>query len=419
MKTQIDLQEYASAEYGLQLAERSALVRSAATLNLTIQPAANTADRYVLTAGHMVGAIELENLSVRIQPKIGIPQLLSLACYAVGALRPQERRLFDFEEHDALSDTLAIALAAAAQEAFSRGLLHGYREEDAALPIVRGRIRFDDQLRRRFGLRVPLEVRYDEFTDDILPNRLVKAAVGRLGSMQLRSARARRGLSWVTAILEQVSAAEYRPNAVPEVSFDQLNEHYRRVVGLARLVLRHTAFELSRGQVRASGLLINMNELFQEFLTVALRESLQVSARTLKSSRDLRSVWLDEGNQRQLEPDLSWWDGPSCTFVGDAKYKNLTDTSAPNADLYQLLAYATALDLPGGLLVYAQGEAMPVSYRVRSANKRLDVMALDLSGSLEDVLERVKMVATRIRELRQDANHLSGLIAVPEVANAG
>ena len=29
----------------------------------------------------------------------------------------------------------------------------------------------------------------------------------------------------------------------------------------------------------------------------------------------------------------------------------------PNADLYQLLAYTTALNLPGGLLVYAKGEA--------------------------------------------------------------
>ena len=59
----------------------------------------------------------------------------------------------------------------------------------------------------------------------------------------------------------------------------------------------------------------------------------------------------------RLAPDLTWWDGPTCTFVGDAKYKRADDGHVPNADLYQLLAYATALDLPGGLLAYAQGEA--------------------------------------------------------------
>ena len=62
---------------------------------------------------------------------------------------------------------------------------------------------------------------------------------------------------------------------------------------------------------------------------------------------------LDEAGRVRLQPDLSWWDGRVCTFVGDAKYKRTKDERVPNADLYQMLAYATALDLPGGLLVYA------------------------------------------------------------------
>ena len=38
---------------------------------------------------------------------------------------------------------------------------------------------------------------------------------------------------------------------------------------------------------------------------------------------------------------------------GRPKYKNLTGHHVPNSDLYQMLSNATALDLPGGLLVYA------------------------------------------------------------------
>ena len=76
-------------------------------------------------------------------------------------------------------------------------------------------------------------------------------------------------------MLENVSLAEYGPKDVPEVTFDRLNDHYRGVVGLSRLILRHSAFEARRGQVRATGFLMNMNTLFQEFVTVALRESLR------------------------------------------------------------------------------------------------------------------------------------------------
>ena len=89
--------------------------------------------------------------------------------------------------------------------------------------------------------------------------------------------------------------------------------------------------------------------------------------------------------------------------MGDAKYKNLTDRPVPGADLYQLLAYATALDLPGGLLVYAQGEADTASYLGRHSGKRLDVVALDLSGTLDEVLERVDCIAARVQALRDTA----------------
>ena len=93
---------------------------------------------------------------------------------------------------------------------------------------------------------------------------------------------------------------------------------------------------------------------------------------------------LDKTRRVRLEPDLSWWQDRCCVFVGDAKYKNVAgERSVPNADLYQLLAYVTALDLPGGLLIYAQGEADTTTYRVRHSRKRLEVAALDLSGTME------------------------------------
>ena len=90
-------------------------------------------------------------------------------------------------------------------------------------------------------------------------------------------------------------------------------------------------------------------------------------------------------------------------FVGDAKYKKVRVESVPNADLYQLLAYVTALDLPGGLLVYAKGEADQAAYEVRNSGKRLEVAALDLSGTLDDVLNRVAHLAQSVRRLRDQA----------------
>ena len=172
------------------------------------------------------------------------------------------------------------------------------------------------------------------------------------------------------------------------------------MVALSRLALRHTAFESDRGAVRASGFLMDMNVVFQEFVTVALREALGLSEQVFRESN---ICTLDEKGRVNLRPDLTWRQGGRCVFVGDAKYKKVKVESVPNADLYQLLAYVTALDLPGGLLVYAKGEAVEAAYQVRNSGKRLEVAALDLSGTLDDVLNRVAHLAQSVRRLRNQA----------------
>lgn len=370
----------------------------------SIEPAPGTNDAYYLRPGSTIGALEIGDLSVSIEPKLPIGRVLYLAAYAMGVDFREER--FDYARKPTLVEALVPALTRAARRAFARGLLHGYRTEEEALQTVRGRIRVADQLRRRFGVPLPVEVRYDDFTDDVLANQLVKAAADRLSRLRIRSAPSRLGLARVAATLDNVSLVEFPANDIPEVKFDRLNEHYREVVTLARLILRHASIETGRGAVRANGFLMDMNDVFQEFVTRALREELGLSERTFRSDSRLPPIHLDTANRIRLKPDLSWWDGLTCTFVGDAKYKRVKNERVPNADLYQLLAYATALDLPGGLLVYAAGEADDITHRIRHAGKRLEVATIDLSGSINELHDEISKLAGRVETLqRQAATH--------------
>ena len=283
---EINLREYErSPGVSLSARERDMLRRTLPSV--AIEPAPGMEGTYHLTPASVVGAFETSGLSVLIEPKIGIAQLLSLACYAIGRIgfRAED---FRFPEKCALPDILALALSTQARRAFSGGLLHGYRTEEEALMTVRGRIRLEEQLRRRFDTPLPVELQYDEFTNDILPNRLVKAAAHRLGRIRLRSPEARRSLGWVAGILDGVSLVEFPPARVPTVAFDRLTEHYRDVMSLARLILGHGAFESGRGGVRASGFLMDMNVVFQEFLTQALRDVLGASPETLRSDRNFK-----------------------------------------------------------------------------------------------------------------------------------
>jgi 5-methylcytosine-specific restriction enzyme subunit McrC len=84
--------------------------------------------------------------------------------------------------------------------------------------------------------------------------------------------------------------------------------------------------------------------------------------------------------------------------VHTPRFVLLANGGYQNADLYQLLAYAVALDLPGGMLIYAADEGVSAAeHVVVHAGKRLHVVALDLLAPRAKVLQQIGTIAHRIR----------------------
>lgn len=130
------------------------------------------------------------------------------------------------------------------------------------------------------------------------------------------------------------------------------------------------------GGLRIDGFLLDMNQLFEDFVTVALRESLR--------GTDLTSALqdphhLDEAEMIRMKPDFVLY-GPTGVpvAVADAKYKAEKRAGYPDSDLYQMLAYCTALGLSEGHLIYAKGNAPHTAHQVRHAGITLHQHALGL-----------------------------------------
>ena len=180
-----------------------------------------------------------------------------------------------------------------------------------------------------------------------------------LGRLYLRHEDSRTSLARLRLQLNGISTLTPARRGVPEPHWTRLNDRYRPAVALARLIISTAGLEARAGGIDASVFLIDMNAVFERFIRVALREALRLDIRTFPpAARGHHPVQLDKDGTIRLEPDLSWWTGDRCMFVGDCKYKK-TDDTIPNADAYQMLAYLTALQLTRGLLVYAAGEDVP------------------------------------------------------------
>ena len=231
---------------------------------------------------------------------------------------------------------------------------------------------------------------------------MIRAALHALRRSRLRFDRVRRALAALDARLDGVRLVEYDPRRLPEIRYSRLNARYQPAVELARLILRAMTVELGPGATAASTFFVDMNVVFEEFVIRALREALRLSAQELIQGASGRPLFLDRARTIALAPDLMWQGGSRCTFVGDVKYKKLY-AHAPNADLYQLLAYTIAAGLPAGLLIYAAGEGQPAEHHIVEVGKMIHVVALDLSGSIDEIRTQVERVATLIRELSRQA----------------
>jgi len=370
--------------------------------SLTVTPTLGTEGAYDLTPSSWIGAIELPSLAVEIHPKVPLERVFFLISYALNP-RAWRESPFSYAAAPTLLEAIIPPFASAVRHALRRGVLQGYRIEEDALQTVRGQIRFGDQIKRRYGRFPPAELRFDEFTEDIPQNQLIKAALARLSHLRIRSDDARKALRGFDHALERVRLVEYDARRLPDVTYTRLNAHYQSAVELAKLIIRATSIELGHGKHRAVSFMVDMNRVFEDFVIGALREALGVGKTAFPQGARRRQLWLDARNRIRLRPDLSWWAGNTCVFVGDVKYKRTQVSEIENADVYQLLAYTVATDLPGGLLIYAADEATPVEHDVPLAGKRLHITTIDVSGKPDEILERVRRVADHIRQLRQEA----------------
>lgn len=242
----------------------------------------------------------------------------------------------------------------------------------------------------------PLACRFDEYTADITENRYLRAAVRRLLRVPGVRPETRQLPQRELSRFEGVSDVHVGPADADHMSFNRLNRHYEPAIRLAALVLRNLTLIDRPGAADASSFLVNMNTLFQDWvtdrLTRALRGRLVVEAEP--------TTYLGNGRRLRMAPDLVFRHDGEARYVGDVKYK-LTDSGVGyHPDHYQLLAYTTAMSLPEGVLIYCRREsgAPEGEVVVRHAGKRLVTLALRLDGTPAAMDRSVTTLAERIWE---------------------
>lgn len=352
-----------------------------------------------------VGIVQLSKLRLEIVPKIEGPDwsilLIHMLSRVYGIRHLDKLKATAFSSQSSILENFARYFLEAVNQLVSKGIRLGYTRERACTNAVRGRVLLKELYNPHFLFEGKIRCEFELLSEDRLENRIVRTALDRVSWLHLGH-NLQTSMRYIAGLFEGVTINQsIVGNSVDDVVFTRLNEHYRQVLAISRLILDRMFIAFSRGGTPFYSFLIDMNELFERYIVTMLSDHFGTSYR-LKPHPHFRI----EGEPQNtigsitLEPDFIVYGLRGPVLVGDAKYKGalvssqFATQSLRNQDFYQALAYAATTGLTS-LLVYpihALGYQIADVFRLPSSTVAVVTADLsqppDLIGS--DVLKFVK-----------------------------
>lgn len=347
--------------------------------------------RFEIKAKAIAGTIVGPSLELRIRPKCGLRNLFGMLSHVhhLAKLRPE---LVHQAEDEDLRELLVLILVRHLEALVRGGLRRGYVEDEARLPVLRGRLALDQQLRMTPGATPTIACRYEDYTADLPLNQVIRTTlsqIGGTGSLELDQ-RVRRA----SAAFSGLTPRRFRPSDLDEFVYDRLNAHYEAIHGICRLILQARGAEDGPGALPMGSFLVNMNTLFQEFVATWLDRNLPMPWRV----RAQGGQTLDRQGWIKIIPDLLLYRDRELRLVADTKYK-LCRGEASSEDLYQALAYCRALRVRGAVLLYPDVDDRHLHLVVVDGANELLTDGVDLARPWPAVEEGMQRLMARLLEL--------------------
>jgi 5-methylcytosine-specific restriction enzyme subunit McrC len=310
---------------------------------------------YRLTPLGHVGVLPAPGVRLVIRPKIPLRNVFYMV--DPSAVVPEAADASMAEPAGPVLSFLAGQFARHMAARAAAGLHLGYAEVREVGPFLRGRLTLPDQLRERHPGRLHSD--RDELTADIPCNQAIVATAERLLLSPLLHASVQAALRRALTAYEGIRSIATRGDLPAP-------EGYREVLELRQLLEEGLQPGERSGSVIGPAFLLDLGRVFERYVAAGVRDALGDGVRVQPP--------LDAGGREGLaiRPDLLIERQGRPPIVADTKWKRFP---AAATDLYQVIAYATAVGAKQAVLVYPGSRAReraiavgPVAVQVRTVN---------------------------------------------------
>ncbi len=391
--------------------------------------------RRELRASQYVGVVRLGTRAVQVLPKIhrsgtadkdgrekeATRNLLHLLAQA-GRLPVREHALAPLLQHgNDWFEILTRLFATHLLEEWQRGAHRRYQTVEDELPVLKGKWRVAESLRRPARAHV-FPVIYDEFTADNRLNRVFRFVTERLWHLT-RDGGNRRLLGELRQWMDEVRlpARVTAREAAPSLLLTRLNARYAPLLNLARLFLEGGSLQLAAKDFTTYAFVFDMNLLFESFIINfitrhrerILPAALHTCQLLPQSHRAPHYLACNDAQQNvfQLRPDLVFRQGDGAyPLLLDTKYKRLNPSDAKlgisSSDFYQMHAYAHRYQCPRVLLLYPQtagiSESLHKYFKLHDSDKTIEAATVDLRIDLSSGTGRNALIEELAKVLNQE-----------------
>ncbi|MHC2258264.1 McrC family protein [Sinorhizobium meliloti] len=375
--------------------------------------------RHELRARGVVGVLAAEGCGLEILPKIDVApeegperqnaairkRLVHMLAVALD-LKIETGRITELDwQRETLLEILIRIFCDKLTEAVRRGMPRRYIAHEDDISTLRGALDVPRQFTRHAANPGQLACRFDELSEDIALNRILKAAIAHLSRMSRNAANQQRlrELAFVYADITDVPAPALKWD---DVVIDRTNRAWQELLGMARLFLCNRYQTTSSGSGQGTALLFEMNSLFEEYIGRLVSRALAGTELrvSLQGGREYCLTARDDGRRVfQTKPDILIWRGGEVVQVIDTKWKRISSQiedpkqGVSQADVYQMMAYAHLYKASRLTLLYPHhselfgAEGCQAQFWITGQQTALETASIDVAvGREEEIVSRLR-----------------------------
>jgi 5-methylcytosine-specific restriction enzyme subunit McrC len=301
---------------------------------------------------------------------------------------------------DTAFDFLGGRLAQLLQERSAAGLHRAYTERTESGRFLQGTLDLPAQLRSAGGRKDQLHCRFEEFTVDVPVNQVPRATAELVLRSPLLGPNVKAALQRSLQAYDAVSAIALEPASFATAEPDRLTAAYRPLFDVCRLLFEALTPSEAAGPTAYPAFLLDMERVFERYVTRGVVQAFAGDERLGVMVQPLYAPFEPRSGQPQLEmqPDIAVERNGRAVLVIDAKWKRLPKTTVETPDVYQVLAYCTALGARRGVLVYAGRRDRIWKYRLAKARTHIEIRTLRVSGSREECARSLERMTGAFRQ---------------------